>query len=55
MVGKLPDHVWKTCERLDGRIPIHCVNFGKIAAPNGCRIKSDPALGLDDLNRESAG
>src|SRR5262245_55683835 len=49
------DHVWKARERLDRRIPIHCVNFGEIAAPNRYRIKSDPALSFDNLNRESAG
>jgi hypothetical protein len=55
MVGKHADHVWKARERLDGRIPIHCVHLGKIAAPNGYGIKSDPAFSFDNLNRESAG
>jgi hypothetical protein len=55
MVGKLADYVWKTRERLDGRILIHCVHLGKIAAANGYRIKGDPALSFDNLNRESAG
>jgi hypothetical protein len=55
MVGKLADHVRKTRERLDGRIPIHCVHLGKIAAPNGYWIEGDPALSFDNLNRESAG
>jgi hypothetical protein len=54
MVGKLTDHVRKTRERLDGRIPIHCVDFGKITAANGYRIKRDPALSFDKLNWESA-
>jgi len=55
MISKLADHVRKTRERLDGRIPIHCVHLGKISTPNGYRIKGNPTLSFDNLNRESAG
>jgi hypothetical protein len=55
MVSKLADHVREARERLDGRIPIHCVHFGKIAAPNGYGIKGDPPFRFDNLNRESSG
>jgi hypothetical protein len=55
MVGKVADHVRKAHERLDGRIPVHCVRLGKIAAANGYWIKGDPPLRFDNLNRKSAG